>query len=159
MALKMEFYRLQNENYFNKKMHYWHGRCQWRDAFAQMCYYMCGHIGYVRHDVIHWITATSCDKFLSPMDNFNMDTFLYNGIYIIEDPKINQRSIWINWSWTTAVFGLMPFVTLTVFVHKLVHAICTCMDKVRINLAADTVDSNSHSGHYTGRNTLKTLNI
>ena len=37
---KMEFYRIQNEHYINKKMHCKHGHCQWRYVFLP--YYRCG---------------------------------------------------------------------------------------------------------------------
>ena len=40
---KIWLYRFQNENYFSKKMHCWHGHCQWRYAFAPKCYYTCVH--------------------------------------------------------------------------------------------------------------------
>ena len=36
------FYRLQNELYFSKKMHCWHGRCQWRCVYAPKSYFTCG---------------------------------------------------------------------------------------------------------------------
>ena len=61
---KMGFYRLQNEDYFNKKTHCWHGRCQWRYIYATKCYNteMCS-IWFLLHGIIHWITAAPYDKY------------------------------------------------------------------------------------------------
>ena len=43
---KIGFYCLQNDFYFNKKMHFWHGRCQCY-VYAPKCYYTCGHTIFV----------------------------------------------------------------------------------------------------------------
>ena len=61
-AFPMWFYRLQREQYINLKTHYWHGRCHWRYVCAQKCQITRVLIQILGHDVIHWITATSCEK-------------------------------------------------------------------------------------------------
>ena len=40
---KTGYYCLQNELYFNKKTHGWHGRGQWYYVYAPKCYYTCGY--------------------------------------------------------------------------------------------------------------------
>ena len=57
-------YRPQNEHYFNKKTHCWHGRCEWRYIIAPKCIARVV-IRILWHGVIHWITATSYEKLSS----------------------------------------------------------------------------------------------